>query len=78
MCKRVLKGVLDGACLKTFDQIMLFEQSEILLDILSLKDSRIPRPQWNVLFILCIFVYMPMFICCFSLQRTICNISCLS
>ena len=71
-------GFLNRACLKTFDLIMVFEQLEILLDILSLLDSRIPRPQWNVLFILCIFVYMPMFICCFSLQRTVCKISCLS
>ena len=65
MCKIVLKGVLNRACLKTLDHIMVCEQLEFLLDILSLLDSRIPRPQWNVLFSLCIFVYIPMFICCF-------------
>ena len=71
-------GVLNRACLKTFAYIMVFEQLEILLDILTLLDSRIPRSQWNVLIIFCIFVYIPMCICCFSLQRTICKISCSS
>ena len=53
MLKSVI-GVLNRACLKTFNHIMVFEQLEILFDILSLLDSRIPRPQWNVLLILCI------------------------
>ena len=52
-------GVLNRACLKTFDHIMVFEQLEILLDILSLLDSMIPSPQNSGMFYLfCVYLYI--------------------